>query len=771
MGASIAAHLTNAGIPVLLLDIVPKEKEAGGASASVATAERKRARNHLADTAVKKLLKQKPAPLASKKNVDLIETGNVEDDLHRLKDVDWIIEVIVENLEAKKELFAKIDRVRKEGTIVSSNTSGISIKAMAEERSEDFKAHFLGTHFFNPPRYLKLLEVIPLEETKQEVIEFVRSFAEQSLGKGVVEAKDTPNFIANRIGTYGLLVTVHEMLRGGYSVGEVDSVTGTLIGRPKSATFRTLDVVGLDTFLHVAKNVHDVATGDEQRMFDPPGFMREMADKGWIGAKAGQGFFQKKDGVIYELNPETMEYQERKKLKAPSIEKTKTLTSKNQKIQAVVFANDRAGELLWNIISPVLLYTAEKTYEIANDVLAVDEAMRWGFGWSMGPYELWDALGFRQTVERMKEENRSIPSWVEDLYNNGKEGFYEEGQFLHEGQHTPIRQHEKYLSLHHLVKTNTVLKNTGASLIDVGDDVALLKFTSPNNSIGLDVIQMINKSIVEVEKNFKGLVIGNESKNFCVGANLMMMLMEAQDDNFFELDLVVKQFQQATANIRYANVPVVTAPFQMTLGGGAEISLPAASIQASHEPIWVLKLALVLSQEAVVTKSCIETSALGKRLAQLQKAVRETFETIATAKVSTSAAEARENGFMNYRDGIVMNDLFVNEEAKQKVISLYNSGYKAPVKKKIPVTGEAGYATLMLGAEMMKWGGYASEHDLKIAKKLAFVLSGGRLKEGTLVDEQYLLDLEREAFLSLIGEPKSQQRMQYMLAKGKPLRN
>ncbi len=774
MGASIAAHLTNAGIPVLLLDIVPKEKEAGEASASVATAEKKRARKHLADTAVKKLLKQKPAPLASKKNVDLIETGNVEDDLHRLKEVDWIIEVIVENLGAKKELFAKIDRVRKEGSIVSSNTSGISIKAMAEERSGDFKAHFLGTHFFNPPRYLKLLEVIPLEETKQEVVEFVRSFAEQSLGKGVVEAKDTPNFIANRIGTYGLLVTVHEMLRGGYSVGEVDSVTGTLIGRPKSATFRTLDVVGLDTFLHVAKNVHDVATGDEQRMFDPPGFMQEMATKGWIGAKAGQGFFQKKDGVIYELNPETMEYQERKKLKAPSIEKTKTLTSKNQKIQTVVFANDRAGELLWKIISPVLLYTAEKTYEIANDVLAVDEAMRWGFGWSMGPYELWDALGFRQTVEKMKKENRSIPSWVEDLYNNGKEGFYEDGQFLHEGQYTPIRQHEKYLSLHHLVKTNTVLKNTGASLIDVGDDVALLKFTSPNNSIGLDVIQMINKSIVEVEKNFKGLVIGNESKNFCVGANLMMMLMEAQDDNFFELDLVVKQFQQATANIRYANVPVVTAPFQMTLGGGAEISLPAASIQASHETyMGLVEVGVGLIPGGGGNKELYlrNIERFGETPAQLQKAVRETFETIATAKVSTSAAEARENGFMNHRDGIVMNDLFVNEEAKQKVISLYNSGYKAPVKKKIPVTGEAGYATLMLGAEMMKWGGYASEHDLKIAKKLAFVLSGGRLKEGTLVDEQYLLDLEREAFLSLIGEPKSQQRMQYMLTKGKPLRN
>ncbi|MFS0787692.1 3-hydroxyacyl-CoA dehydrogenase NAD-binding domain-containing protein [Shouchella sp. 1P09AA] len=773
MGASIAAHLANAGTPVLLLDIVPKEKESQSQS-SVATAEKKRARNQLADTAVKKLLKQKPAPLSSKKNIELIETGNLEDDLSRLSEADWIIEVIIENLDAKKELFAKIDEVRKEGSIVSSNTSGISIEAMSEGRSADFKAHFLGTHFFNPPRYLKLLEVIPVKETNQEVIDFIRSFAEESLGKGVVEAKDTPNFIANRIGTYGLLVTVHEMLRGGYSVGEVDSVTGTLIGRPKSATFRTLDVVGLDTFLHVAKNVYDVTSGDEQKMFDPPGFMRDMAEKGWIGAKAGQGFFLKKDGVIYELNPETMEYEDRKKLKAPSIEKTKALKSKKQKIQTVVFADDRAGQLLWNIISPVLLYTAEKTYEIANDVLAVDEAMRWGFGWSMGPFELWDALGFRQTVEKMKADGRSLPTWVEEMYESGKEGFYTDGQFIHAAEYVPVRQHEKYLSLNHLIKTNTVMKNTGAAMIDIGDDVALLKFTSPNNSIGLDVIQMINKSIVEAEKNYKGLVIGNESKNFCVGANLMMMLMEAQDDNFFELDMVVKQFQQATANIRYSNVPIVTAPFQMTLGGGAEISLPAASIQASHETyMGLVEVGVGLIPGGGGNKELYlrNLERYGNSPAQLQQVARETFETIATAKVSTSAAEAKENGFMNHRDGIVMNDSFVNHAAKRKVISLFDSGYQAPARKKIPVTGEAGYATLMLGAEMMKWGGYASEHDLKIAKKLAFVISGGRLKEGTLVDEQYLLDLEREAFLSLIAEPKSQQRMQHMLTKGKPLRN
>ncbi|WP_078392164.1 3-hydroxyacyl-CoA dehydrogenase/enoyl-CoA hydratase family protein [Shouchella patagoniensis] len=773
MGASIAAHLANAGIPVLLLDMVPKAPESG--DSSVATLKKKQVRNQLANTAITKLKKQKPAPLASKETAALIETGNLEDDFERLKEADWIIEVIIENLEAKKQLFTRIDEVRSKGSIVTSNTSGISIKTMSEGRSEDFKAHFLGTHFFNPPRYLKLLELIPTKDTSEDVLAFIRGFAEQSLGKGVVEAKDTPNFIANRIGTFGLLVTVHEMVRNGYSVGEVDSVTGPLIGRPKSATFRTLDVVGLDTFLHVAKNVYDEAIGEEKAMFDPPTFMKKMADKGWIGAKSGQGFYFKKDGVIYEINPETMEYEPRKKLKAPSIDRSKPIKSKKDKLQTVVFAEDAAGELLWSIIKPVLVYTAEKTEEIANDLLAVDEAMRWGFGWEMGPFELWDALGFRQTVEKMQQEGSVIPNWIEKMYEDGAESFYKAGAFIHKGTYKPIRQHEKNLSLTVLKKENTISKNTGASLIDIGNDVALLKFTSPNNSIGLDVIQMIHKSIDEVEANYKGLVIGNEGKNFCVGANLMMMLMEAQDDNFFELDLVIRQFQKATSRIRYANVPVVTAPYQMTLGGGAEISLPAASIQASHETyMGLVEVGVGLIPGGGGNKELYlrNLERFGKETpAQLQQAARETFEKIATATVSTSAAEARDNGFLSNRDAIVMNDLFVNYEAKQKVISLYDAGYKAPAKTKIPVSGEAGFATLMLGAEMMKWGGYTSEHDMKIAKKLAFVISGGRLSEGSLVDEQYLLDLEREAFLSLIAEPKTQQRMQQMLTKGKPLRN
>lgn len=772
MGASIAAHLANAGISVLLLDLAPQDD--GKSATNVATLTKKRSRNYLVEQAIAKLKKQKPAPLASKQALHLIEAGNLEDDFDKLKETDWIIEAIIENLEAKTQLLAKIDEVRAPGAIVSSNTSGISVEAMSQERSLDFKAHFLGTHFFNPPRYLKLLEVIPTKETKTEVTEFMREFAETALGKGVVEAKDTPNFIANRIGTYGLLVTVDEMLKANASIGEIDSVTGPLIGRPKSATFRTLDVVGLDTFLHVAKNVYEETEGTEKAMFDPPAFMKEMAKRGWIGAKSGQGFYLKENGAIYELNPHTFEYEPRKKMKAPSMEQAKLMKSKSAKLRAVVWADDPAGKLLWSILKPVLLYTAEKTAEIAHDLLAVDEAMRWGFGWEMGPYELWDALGVKETVEKMQLEGEFVPTWVTAMLEQGHTSFYKDGAFYHDGDYLPVRTHKKQLPLNALKKDKTITKNTGASLIDIGDDVALLQFTSPNNTIGLDVIQMIHKAIDEAEANYRGLVIGNQGKNFCVGANLIMMLMEAQDDNFFELDLVIRQFQKATARIRYANVPVVTAPFGMTLGGGTEISLPAASIQAAHETyMGLVETGVGLIPGGGGNKELYLRNIArygSDNLADLQKAARKTFETIATANVSTSAADAREKGFLSERDGITMNDFFVNNDAKQRVLSLAE-GYRPPAKIKIPVTGRAGYATLMLGAKMMEWGGYASEHDLKIAKKLAFVLSGGQVPEGTLVDESYLLDLEREAFLSLIAEPKTQQRMQHMLTKGKPLRN
>ncbi|RBP91329.1 3-hydroxyacyl-CoA dehydrogenase [Cytobacillus firmus] len=779
MGSGIAAHLANIGIPTLLLDIAPRELT-DAEKAKGLTLEDKAVRNRISEGNRQKLLKQKPAPLTAKKNIALVEAGNFEDDMERLKDVDWIIEVVVENLAIKKQVFEKVDQSRKPGSIVSSNTSGISVEAMSEGRSEDFQKHFLGTHFFNPPRYLKLLEVIPTKNTSSEVLSFMKQFGEDVLGKGVVEAKDTPNFIANRIGTYGLLVTVQEMLKGGYSIGEVDSITGPLIGRPKSATFRTLDVVGLDTFIHVANNVYDQVEGKEKQVFEVPGFMKVMQEKGWLGSKSGQGFFLKKGKEILELNPESLEYDPRKKLKTASTELSKQEKGTPAKLKALVYSNDRAGQLLWNILSPALLYSAQLLGEIADDVTAIDKAMKWGFGWEMGPFETWDAIGVGKSVQKMEDAGEEVPAWVKDMQEKGFSSFYkeEEGKqyFYHNGEYRLIEENPKAINLKHLKKQKGVIKkNTGASLIDLGDDVALLEFHSQSNAIGLDIIQMINFAVDEVEKNYKGLVIGNQGKNFCVGANLGMILMEAQDDNIYELDMVVRQFQNAMMKIKYSAKPVVAAPFGMTLGGGAEVCLPAAHIQAASETyMGLVEVGVGLIPGGSGNKELyikhLENMPNGVEF-DLQKVANKVFESIAMAKVSTSGEEARDNNFLNLADGISMNGDHLLYDAKQAVLALHKKGYKPPVRKKVPVVGETGYATLLLGAQAMLYSGYISEHDLKIAKKLAYVIAGGKVPYGTEVDEQYLLDLEREAFLSLVAEPKSQQRMQHMLLKGKPLRN
>ena len=779
MGSGIAAHLANVGIPTLLLDIVPKELTEEEKAKGL-TLEDRAVRNRLSETALKKLLKQKPAPLSSKDHLQLITAGNFEDDLPKISECDWIIEVVVENLEIKKSVFEKVDQFRRPGSIVSSNTSGISIEAMAEGRSEDFRKNFLGTHFFNPPRYLKLLEIIPTKDTDPEVVSYMKTFSEDVLGKGVVFAKDTPNFIANRIGTYGLLITVREMLKGGYSVGEIDSITGPIIGRPKSATFRTLDVVGLDTFVHVAKNVYDQVEGEEKEVFEVPQFMKKMLENGWLGSKSGQGFYLKKGSEILELNPETMEYEPRKKLKAASIEMSKQEKGTARKIKSLVYAKDRAGELLWSILHPALTYSANLLGEIADTIVDIDKAMKWGFGWELGPFEVWDAIGLEKSVQRMEEEGHEVPKWVKEMLFNGHTSFYkvENGTVFYyaNGEYKKVETNKKEIHLKlYKEKQGVIKKNSGASLIDLGDDVALLEFHSPNNAIGLDIIQMLNFALDEVEKNYKGLVIGNQGKNFCVGANIALMLMEAQDDNFYELDMVVRQFQQAMMRIKYSPKPVVAAPFGMTLGGGAEVCLPAAKIQASLETyIGLVEVGVGLIPGGGGNKELyIKTlENVPKNIDfDLTKVAISVFEKIAMAKVSTSAHEALENHFLNKQDGITVNQDHLLYEAKQSVIDLYDKGYQPPVRKKVPVVGETGYAMMLLGAESMYRSGYISEHDMKIAKKLANVISGGKLPFGTEVDEQYLLDLEREAFLSLIAEPKTQARMQHMLLKGKPLRN
>ncbi|PIC75585.1 3-hydroxyacyl-CoA dehydrogenase [Sporosarcina sp. P19] len=779
MGSGIAAHLANIGIPVLLLDIVPPKLGADDEEKGL-TYDNPMFRNKFAATALEKLQKQKPAPLTTKKSLSLLTPGNFEDHLDQLKDVDWIIEVVVENLDIKKSLYEKIENVRKPGTIISSNTSGISIEAMTEGRSEDFQKHFLGTHFFNPPRYLKLLEIIPTETTSPEVVEFMTVFGEDRLGKGVVIAKDTPNFIGNRIGTYGLQVTLHEMLERGYTIGEIDSITGTLIGRPTSATFRTLDVVGLDTYMHVAKNVYDQTTGEEQKIFELPDGVTKMIDNGWIGAKAKQGFYVKKGRDIMELDMKTFEYVPTQKMKAPSIEMAKQQKGLANKVKTLLYAKDRAGEILWNTLIPTMLYAAQLYGEIADDIVSIDNAMKWGFGWTQGPFEIWDAIGVRKSVDMLKEEGKEIPELVQSLLDRGYETFYKEDNgdtyFFDGSDYQAVQVNEKAINLKQYKKKHGVIKkNSGASLIDLGDGIALLEFHSQSNAIGLDIIQMINFAVDEVERNFKGLVIGNQGKNFCVGANLGMILMEAQDDNIFELDFVIRSFQNAMLKIKYSNKPVVAAPFQMTLGGGAEVCLPAAHIQASMETY----MGLVEVGVGLIPGGGGNVNLYQKHLKGLPNGVptdyqhiaNKVFESIAMAKTSTSAEEARENNFLDFADGISVNPDHLIYDAKQAALSLFEAGYVAPKRAKVPVTGDSGYATLLLAAEGMFSSGFISEHDLKIAKKLAYVLSGGKIPYGTRVDEQYLLDLEREAFLSLVAEPKSQQRMQHMLVKGKPLRN
>ncbi|RDU37933.1 3-hydroxyacyl-CoA dehydrogenase [Neobacillus piezotolerans] len=776
MGSGIAAHLANIGIPTLLLDIVPREPN-DAEKAKGLTLEDKQVRNRIASEALQKLLKQKPAPLTVKENLNLIEAGNLEDDLARLNEADWIIEVVTENLNIKKQVFEKVDQYRKPGSIVSSNTSGISVEAMAEGRSEDFQKHFLGTHFFNPPRYLKLLEIIPTQHTDPEVLNYMKMFSEDMLGKGVVIAKDTPNFIANRIGTYGLLVTLREMLKGGYSVGEVDSVTGPLIGRPKSATFRTLDVVGLDTFVHVAKNVYDQAEGAEKEVFDVPPIVLKMLENGWLGSKSGQGFFKKEGKDILELDPNTLEYGPRKKLKTQATELAKQEKGSANKLKALVYAkDDRAGTLLWNIFSPVLLYSAELLGKIADDIPSIDRAMKWGFGWEKGPFETWDAIGVERAAAKIKEQGVQVPQWVEDMLAAGHTSFYKNNTYYHNGEYRPLEVNPKAIDLKQIKEEKGVIKkNSGASLIDIGDGVALLEFHSQNNAIGPDILQMINWSIDEVERNYKGLVIGNQGKNFCVGANIAMILMEAQDENFFDLDMVVRQFQNTMMKIKYSRKPVAAAPFQMTLGGGTEVSLPCAHVQASMETyMGLVEVGVGLIPGGGGNKELYlrYLNALPKGVDfDLMKVAAKVFETIAMAKVSTSGPEASELNFLRPSDGISVNPDHQIYDAKQAVLALHEKGYKPPVRKKIPVVGETGYAALILGAQAMQLSGYISDHDMKIAKKLAYVLAGGKVPFGTEVDEQYLLDLEREAFLSLLAEPKSQQRMQHMLLKGKPLRN
>lgn len=781
MGSGIAAHLANVGIPSYLLDIVPKELTEEETRKGL-TLEHPLVRNRFAARAKEALLKSKPALLYVPENLDLITPGNLEDDLSVLSEVDWIIEVVVENIKIKQQLFEKIESVRKPGAIVSSNTSGISINHMSEGRSSEFRQHFLGTHFFNPVRYMKLLEVIPCNETKPEVVDFMQTFGERVLGKGVVFCKDTVNFIANRIGTYGLMVSVQEMEKNNLGIDDIDAITGPVMGRPKSATYRTLDIVGLDTFVHVANNVYDNVTDpQEKKTFVVPEFMKDMVQRGWIGEKAKQGFYKKVGKDILVLDYKTMEYRPKEKAKYASLETAKMQSGSRDKLKALVYGKDAASLFAWSVLKRVLLYTAERFNEIAEDIVSVDKAMKWGFNWQFGPFETWDALGLEKSVARMKEEGETIPGWIEEMLAKGKTSFYQKEAavtsfYTVKGEYKGLEEKKEIIDLKALKEQGkTILTNSGASLIDIGDGIACLEFHSPNQAIGTDITMMINQASDEVSANWRGMVIGNQAKNFCVGANLMLLLMEAQDDNWDDINWTVKQFQDVLMKLKYTDKPVVAAPFSMALGGGAEVCFPADRIQAAAETYIGLvevgvgllpggggnKELLIRNVEAVQDQKDVE----------LQPFVNKTFETVAMAKVATSGDDAKNVGYLRREDGVTVNNDYLLYDAKQTAIALADAGYKTRQKKNVRVVGEPGYSVLKLGAYTMKQSGFISDHDMKIADKIAFVLAGGRVAPNTWVTEEYLLDLEREAFLSLIGELKTQERMQYMLSKGKPLRN
>ncbi len=676
--------------------------------------------------------------------MELITVGNFEDHLPLLAEVDWIIEVVVENLDVKKSVFAQVEAHRKQGTIVTSNTSGVSINEMAEGRSDDFRKHFLGTHFFNPPRYLKLLELIPGHDTDPEIVSFMKQFGEHVLGKGMVVCKDTPNFIANRIGTYGLQVSIHEMVRLGLGVDEVDALTGPVIGRPKSATFRTLDVVGLDTYVHVAGNVRNKSTDEAERaVFAVPEFVLQMVEKRWIGQKAGQGFFKQVKSAqgkeILALDINTLEYRPSVKPKYPSLDAAKTAKTLPEKLRALAYGKDKGSEFVWSVFKKVLLYSAEKAYEIADDIVAVDQAMKWGFGWELGPFETWDAIGVEKSVAKMRAENEQIPALVEELLASGKTTFYQKAEGRREafsigGKYKAIEEDKKNINLAALKEQGKLIKkNAGAALIDLGDGVACLEFTSPHNALGLDVLQMANQAAEEVQKNFAGLVIGNQGKNFCVGMNLAMALMEAQDENWLELDMLVSNFHKAARAIRYMHRPVVAAPFGMTLGGGVEVTYLADRVQVAAETyLGLVEVGVGLLPGGGGTKEMLframeNVPEGGSMPVDPFPFVARAFETIAMAKVSTSGQEAINLGYLRPTDRISVNADHLLYDAKQLVLAMDKEGYTPPAPRKIRVIGETGYANLRQNIYAMKKSGYISEHDELIASKIAYVMSGGNV--------------------------------------------
>jgi 3-hydroxyacyl-CoA dehydrogenase len=792
MGSRIAAHFANAGLPCTLLDIVPPGVPSGAAASE---------RNKIVRAGLEAAKKSKPAAFFTPGLADKISIGNFEDDLAHCADADWIIEVVAENLEIKRKLLARVAELRKPGAIVTTNTSGLPVHLIAEGMSEEFQQHWAGTHFFNPPRYMKLVELIPGPKTSAGVLETIRDFCDRRLGKGVVTAKDTPNFIANRIGTFSMLNTIRLMTSLEMTIEEVDACTGPAVGWPKSATFRTADLVGLDVLVHVVKNIYETAPSDESReMYKVPLLIEEMTKRGWLGDKTGQGFYKKLKGggekEILTLDLNTMEYRPRQKSRFGSLEMAKSMEDTRERLRALVGPvlagqkADKAQQFIWGGLSEMCLYAARRVPEISDRIADIDDAMKWGFAWEMGPFELMDAIGLQHFAAQVAKEGRALPLAVERVLAAGRSSFYQSAQ----GRRTVFdvttgaaRTLEIPPGIVFLKSQkeacHEIERNAGASLVDLGDGVVCCEFHAKMNAIGADLSAMLHKGLKRLDTDFDAMIIANQATNFSVGANLMLVLVAAQEQEWDELHLAVKQFQNVNLALKYAPKPVVAAPQGMALGGGCEISLSAAKIQAAAEAyIGLVEVGVGLIPGGGGTKEMLiranEHAASGEDL-DLFHTMKPAFETIAMAKVGTSAEECRELGFLRRDDGISMNRDRLVGDAKEAALALARGGYKPAAPSwqegaqttQIKVLGEQFLAGAKLVIHMMHRGGYISDYDAHVGRKLANILAGGALSSPQQVSEQYLLDLEREAFVSLCGERKTQERIAHTLKTGKPLRN
>ena len=795
MGATIAAQLANVGIETVLLDIVPPELTEDDKKKGL-TPDSKKFRNKFGNNGLNIALKSKPASFYIPQNAKLITIGNMEDDLALLKDVDWIIEVVVERLDIKQKVFEKIETVLKPGTIVTSNTSGISAKDMCEGRSENFQKYFAITHFFNPPRYMRLLEIVPGPDTLPEVVETLAEICEKKVGKGIVYAKDTPNFVANRIGTFGMFSFINAMMELGLSVEAVDKLTGPIVGNAKSATFRTGDLVGLDTLLHVAENVYEGSPDDEKReIFQPPPLIKKMLEMGLLGEKAKQGFYKKSkdaDGkrVILSLDYNTLEHTPQEKVKFGSLEAAKNASGTGNKIKALYYSDDPAGTFTFRTLSETLIYAANRIPEIADDIVNVDNAMKWGFARKLGPFEAWDAIGVAKSVAKMKEAGYEIPAWVAEMLDGGKETFYKKEAGKHYFYDISSKKYQEVpvepgiILLPSLKEQGKLItENTGASLIDLGDGVACLEFHTKMNAMGDDIINMVVKSADIVQSDFKGLVIANHGSNFSAGANLPLILFTAQEEEWDDLDWMIKVFQDSFMKLKYLDKPVVAAPAGLALGGGCEICLASDRVRFAAETyMGLVEAGVGLVPSGGGTKELfirntdhlfeVKRGGLYPKQIEMMPFIARAFETIAMAKVATSGPEAISLGYLKDTDKMTVNRDYQIQDAKNTVLAMDMEGY-TPQRPRddLRVPGENTFAMIKLGLWTMHEQNYITDHDVTVSTKIGYILCGGEVQEGTVVTEQYLLDLEREAFLSLLGDPKTQARIQHMLTTGKPLRN